>query len=85
MKEVRELAMRISGGKSAGSRKSQCKGPEVGACLPSVFKEQRGGRCGWSREQEGERELDVAVEKTGAGSCRALSPTEGALVLTLRR
>ena len=33
VKEVRELAMQISGGKSAGSRKSQCKGPEVGACL----------------------------------------------------
>ena len=53
--------------------------------MPGVFKEQRGGHCGWIREQEGERELDVVGEKTGAGSYRVLSPTERALALTLRR
>lgn len=31
-----------------------CKGPEVGH--HHVFKEQQGGRCGWSRVSEGGRE-----------------------------
>lgn len=70
VREVRERCHTALWGRVPVEGTASPQAPKVGTCW--VFKEQQRGQCGWSREQEGERELDEVREKTGSGASGAL-------------